>query len=188
MEAPSLSFLVGSRDAQRARRFGGGCVLLAALMVGACAGDDDEPRLFCPGVAVVQDAGQIVHFQGEGRDLTDVAYEADIGAAIVECEFDEDVIESELAVRVRVGRGPANVDPRVRFTYFVAIADASRRIVAREEFDVDMALPENKTLIEKVDQVDYQLPVRPGQTGREYRVFIGFVLAPDDYEYNKKNR
>lgn len=162
--------------------------MLVALMVVSCAGDEEEPRFFCPGVAVVQDAGQIVHFQGDGRDLTDVVYEADIGAAIVDCEFDDDLIESELAVRVRVGRGPASVDPRVRFTYFVAIADASRSIVAREEFDVDMALPENKTLIEKVDQVDYQLPVRPGQSGGEYRIFIGFVLTPDDYEYNKKNR
>ena len=91
-------------------------------------------------------------------------------------------------MRLLVGRGPAGEEPRANFTYFVAIADAGRRIVAREEFDVDMALPENKTLIEKIDQVDYELPVRPGETGREYRVFLGFVLSPDDYEYNKKNR
>ena len=162
--------------------------VLAALLVAACAGDDEDPGLFCPGVAVVQDAGQIIHFQGEGRDLTDVVYQADIGAAIVECEFDDEMIEAELAVRVRVGRGPAAEKPRAQFTYFVAIADSSRRIVAREEFGVDMALPENKTLLEKIDQVDYQLPVRPGETGREYRIFLGFVLSPDDYEYNKKNR
>lgn len=174
--------------AAKTHRRRGSWPLLAALLLAGCAGDEDEVRLFCPGVAVVKDAGQIVQFQGEGRDLTDVVYQADIGAAIVECEFDDELIEAELAVRVRVGRGPAGEDPRANFTYFVAIANANRRIVAREEFEVDMALPENKTLIEKIDQVDYQLPVRPGETGREYRVFLGFVLSPDAYEYNKKNR
>jgi hypothetical protein len=172
----------------RVRRPGVWVPLLFALLVAGCSSDEDEVRLYCPGVIVVKDAGQIVNFKGEGRDLTDVIYQADIGAAIVGCEFDEETIEAELAVRVRVGRGPAGEEPRAGFTYFVAIADAGRTIVAREEFDVDMALPENKTLIEKIDQVDYQLPVRPGESGREYMVFVGFVLSPDAYEYNKKNR
>ena len=51
-------------------------VTLAALLLQACA--SDEAPLPCPDVVRIVDASRMVGFEGFGRDLTDVRFEADL--------------------------------------------------------------------------------------------------------------
>ena len=153
----------------------------------SCSADRD-PNLFCPRLIIVNEADTLSRFRGEGRDLTDVVYQAAIGAQISECDFDEELLEVPMLVSLRVAPGPADVDRRAAFTYFVAIADADRRILARREFDVQIALPDNQAQVETVDEIIQKIPLTPGQTGLEYFIFVGLALTPEELEYNRKNQ
>ncbi|MDX1402384.1 MAG: hypothetical protein R3245_10710, partial [Kiloniellales bacterium] len=134
------------------------------------------------------DSSKIVRFKGEGRDLTDVLFETQIAGRTIECERDDDVIEMTMLVSLKVGRGPADESRRAGFSYFVAVARSDGEILAREEFPVEVDLPGNQTLVEKIDEVEPEIPLKPGETGSEYGIFIGFALSPAEYEYNRKNR
>jgi hypothetical protein len=158
---------------------------LALLTVGC--GTSESRDLFCPKVVVPREADRISRFQGEGQDLTDVRFLAEIDAVITECEFDDDLIEASMMVRLRVGRGPADESRLADITYFVAIAKDDRQILARREFGVDVELPANQSLVEKREEIDQVIPIRPGETGLEYFIFVGFALSPEELEYNRRN-
>ena len=162
-----------------------GLLGLALFTVGC--GSSESRDLFCPKVVILREADRLSRFQGEGQDLTDVRFQAEIDAAITECKFEEDLIETSMMVRLRVGRGPADESRLADITYFVAIAKDDRQILARREFDVDVALPENQSLVEKMEEIDQVIPIEPSETGLEYFIFVGFALSPEELEYNRRN-
>ena len=155
----------------------------SALLLAACGSSD--PDLFCPRLVVPQEADRISRFKGEGQDLTDVQFQAAIDAAITECEFDDGLIEVGMLVRLRVGRGPADEDRVADMTYFVAIAKEDRKILAREEFDIEVELPANQSLVETSEEINQVIPIRDGESGLEYFIFVGFALSPGELDYNR---
>ena len=156
---------------------------VSALLLAACGSSD--PDLFCPRLVVPQEADRISRFKGEGQDLTDVQFQAAIDAAITECEFDDGLIEVGMLVRLRVGRGPADEDRVADMTYFVAIAKEDRKILAREEFDIEVELPANQSLVETAEEINQVIPIRDGEFGLEYFIFVGFALSPGELDYNR---
>jgi hypothetical protein len=163
--------------------------LLAALVALSACGSNDaaEVPFVCPRIFVPKDSGKIVRFRGEGRDLTDVLFETKIDGRTIECELDDGVVEMKMLVSLRVGRGPADESRQADFSYFVAVARTDGEILAREEFSVSVKLPGNQTLVEKIDEVEPEIPLRSGESGAEYGIFLGFALSPSEYDYNRGN-
>ena len=54
---------------------------------------------------VLNDAARQVKFNGQGRDLTDVLFEASISTGNLVCEYDENVLDVDLEVQVVASRG-----------------------------------------------------------------------------------
>ena len=48
----------------------------------------------CPELQMLRDTDRLVKFVGNGRDLTDVEYEAALRAPRLSCGYDDNVIES----------------------------------------------------------------------------------------------
>ena len=69
---PVLASLLGAARLARLSL----AVGLAPLLLQACA--SDEARLPCPDVVRIVDASRMVGFEGFGRDLTDVRFEAEL--------------------------------------------------------------------------------------------------------------
>jgi CDGSH-type Zn-finger protein len=157
------------------------------LTLAACAGDEG-PRLPCPQLVMLRDSDRVVKFIGEGRDLTDVEYEAAIRAPTLACRYDDDVLEALVRVNLVALRGPADDDRGVQLVYFVAVGDRDQKIIVREEFPVELKFEGNLTRIGVTEEVEPRIPLLAEETGADYQIFVGLRLTPDELEYNRENR
>ena len=162
--------------------------LALALALAGCGFGDQAPPPPCPTAFPVAEARELTRFAGQGRDLTDVLFEARVQDVALVCEYDDGVIEADLRVRIMAVDGPANRGREVRLAYFVAIATLDRKVVAREEFELEVPFAGNRTRVVAVDEVSPRIPLRPGQTGADYVIYVGLALTPGELQYNQENR
>ena len=172
------------RAGRRARE---ACALVLALLLAACSGDDEPPPP-CPEVFLVPDAARLVKFAGPGRDLTDVRFEAALRGADLFCEYDDGVMEGMLQVSFVASRGPADRRRLADFTYFVAVATIDKEVVAREEFRLAVPFEGNRTRVSASEELTPRIPIKPGESPLDYRIFVGFSLSPEELRYNRANR
>lgn len=146
---------------------------------------------FCPTLAKIGDASRQTKFKGQSQDFGDVLFEAELRTAeIVSCTLDGDDRTLTAAVKLRLFavRGPADERREAEVRYFVAIATQSRRIVAREEFTVTIPFEGNRTRVAAAEELEPSIPLRPGQDGDEFTVFVGLVMSPNELAYNRGNK
>jgi len=137
---------------------------------------------------MVPDARRLVKFTGTGRDLTDVLFEAALREADLFCEYDEGVMEGVLQVTFVASRGPADRNRLAPFAYFVAVATDDKRVVAREEFRLAVPFEGNRTRVAVSEELTPRIPIGPGESPLDYRIFVGFSLSPEELRYNRDNR
>lgn len=148
----------------------------------------------CPPVSILADAATQTRFKdGEGRDLLDVDFEADITALRSLCDYDvDDAGSGTLTVQtspvVQVKRGPSNTSATAQFRYFVALTTAERQPLQRADFPAHVAFPGNMSVVSWADDtpVTLTIPVGAGQDGRSFHVFLGLQLSADELEYNRR--
>jgi hypothetical protein len=171
---------------RRLSRAGGAAVLLA---LAGCGGDSwfakPPPPKPCPQVAQVDDAAELTRYSGSGRDLTDVAFEAQLGGMAGSCAYDDNEIDVELSVQFIASRGPADQTRRADFTYFVAIAKVDQTVLAREEFDSFIEFPGNQTRAGIVEELTQRIPIGPDDRGDSFIIYVGFKLTPEELEFNR---
>src|SRR3990172_2509615 len=92
-----------------------------ALALGLAACSKGPPPPPCPAVVPVADAAQMVRFNGDGHDLTDVVFEARIQGYALTCEYDDDVIDGQMTLSLLAVRGPSDQERIARVGYFVAV-------------------------------------------------------------------
>ena len=171
---------------------GVGFALLATLVLAACQQGPERPTLACPVIAILQDAAELTLFvPGPGRDLIDVTLEARISefGGFCDTDIDEDdrtgEVDIDLQVLFEATRGPVSVTREAQVGYFVAITDTQENILARQTFDADLEFQGNRNRIGFVEELTQKIPLRAGQVGEDFKVFIGFQLTEDQLEYNR---
>lgn len=159
---------------------------LAGLALLACCAGEPETRP-CPRAVVLNDAARQVKFNGQGRDLTDVLFEASIRTGNLVCEYDENVLDVDLEVQVVASRGPANSDRLANITYFVAVSQTDQTVLAREEFDITIPFPGNRTRVSGLEEIGQVITLPAGLDGGDYVIYVGLELSRDELEYNRAN-
>jgi hypothetical protein len=178
---------------------------LLALLLGACTFNlpslpdlnpfsDNIPPPACPRVAVLKDADKLTRFApGPGRDLTDIMLQAEIVSFVGSCVHEGDApnytsVNMTIRVGVEITRGPANRDRNVDLKYFVRIPQFYPRPEGNSVMTIKTAFPQNRDTIQYADEpIDLTIPLHGKQVGRDYEVFLGFVLTPEQLEYNRQN-
>jgi hypothetical protein len=159
-----------------------GCLLGAALLLlAACSSQEQITVLTCPQVYIVQDASRFVDWApGEGRDLIDVRYDARIVNVEWLCTFltDKDRVDMEVRFAMRALMGPSAEANRVRLPYFVAVADPSGAIIAKEVFGIDIGFPGNALEIAHIESVLQRITYNHIADAAHFTVYIGFQLSP----------
>ncbi len=188
---PITARQAGPRRPAKPRR--GGCVgaalaITLAVTLAACGGGDRGPRLPCPRLFTLGDAGRQIKFVGQGRDLTDVEFEAAIDNPVMACRYKDGAVESLVTLNIAAARGPADDDRRVRVTYVVIISARDRQGLWREEFDVDFEFEGNQTRMVVLEEVEPRIPLAEGETGADYEIYLGLRLTPEELRYNRENR
>lgn len=168
--------------------------LAAVLLLSACqttvfdssSDDPSEAPPPCPLVTVVDDAKRLTRFQGAGRDVTDVLFEAEVQPPRSSCVYREggEIVISML-VPIIVGVGPANQDGFARFNYFVAIA-RGEQILARQRFDVVVEFEGNDTRVGYADELEQKIQLQGDELGNSYVVYVGIELTPAEMEFNRQ--
>jgi len=183
--APASTF--GSHGGAVFRLRAGVPALALVAALGACSTDEGPPPP-CPPVALVTGAESLVRFDQGGQDLTDVLFEAAVMDTALRCEYVGDVIEADMRISIEAARGPADAGRLAKFSYFVAIATLDRQILAREEFAMEVPFPGNQTRIAAVEEVSQRIPLRAGENGDDYVIYVGLALTPRELRYNLQNR
>lgn len=159
---------------------------LAGVLVLAGCASEPETRP-CPQAVVLSDAARQVKFSGQGRDLTDVLFEASIEAGQLACEYDDNVLDVDLKVRVVAARGPANSDRLANVSYFVAVARTDQTVLARESFDIAIPFPGNRTRVSGLEEIGQVITLTGDEHGGDYRIYVGLDLTHEELEYNRAN-
>lgn len=163
--------------------------LLAAGLLAGCSVFQTEPQLPCPRVSVLKDASLATQFrQGGGRDLTDVAYEAELEQGTLGCVYErsQSAVTVTAAVRVVATRGPALQSNDLNLVYFVAVVDKEQNIVGRERFQAQITFSQGQRRAGSVEEIEQVIPIRQGLRGFDYEVLVGFELQPDQLQFNRE--
>lgn len=158
----------------------------SCLLLSGCGALLDEPPGPCPVATQVNDAARMTRFKEGSGDLSDVLFEVAIDNVAYECEYDgEEAIDMAVTLTMVAAEGPANPDNSATFAYFVAVATTDRQILAREDFTVTVPFEGNTTRVKITETVEPRIPLPPGQTGANYRVFVGLAITEAELQYNR---
>jgi hypothetical protein len=178
----------------RARRVLGIAAGAVALLVTAsCANTEDVAAYPCPFVGAVRELSYTTKFQGESQDLSDTLYEAKIDEVrpAVNCVYEDDdgkqAIVYDIQVKFLAQRGPKEHEGLVKFNYFVGIGGPGGQILKREVFDSEIVFKNNATQAITIEEIQPRIPLKQGENGDFYRIYVGFMLDERELAYNRKN-
>ena len=173
-------------------------ILAVAVLVAGCPILElEKSPFYCPTINILADAASVTRFRdGPGRDIIDIAHEGeirDILAAKCKHDIDKDSGEGLLTVKfslvIEAELGPAADDRKPAFGYFVSITDGSFNILQKELFRFPVEFSGNRTRVTAEDEkVTLDIPLKAGQDGRDFEIFIGFQLSQEQVEYNRRRR
>ncbi len=169
-------------------------IAIAALALSSCEALKSTPPPPCPEVSVLGDAASLTKFiEGRGRDLTDVLYEAKLVDAVGACDYDvkketgEGTLAIEMMVSMEMARGPANRDGKAPVNYCVAVVGKDRAVLNKQDFTGTVEFTGNRTQLRWMDEPVYlTIPLKKGQAGRDFRIYVGYDLSQEELEFNRK--
>jgi hypothetical protein len=182
-----------------------GLVLAAGLVLAGCGVYDsmhesllgkDVPPV-CPRVSVLPEAASLTKFlPGLGRDIIDIVYQGEIRDILISCENDIDddtntgTVAVKLLLQIGAERGAADRDRRADFTYFVAITGGEMSVLNKRTFDGAVEFPGNVSRLTWTDDkpVTLNIPLKAGQSGSDFEIFVGFQLSREEMEFNSRRR
>lgn len=169
--------------------------VLGLLGLAACSSTDVAP-LPCPNILIPRDAAKLTRFTpGPGRDIIDVMHEEEILSFASGCEYDTDAtgagdVTIYIMPTIKSTRGPANTGSEARFEYFLVIADSQKNLLEKAKFKVAIPYAQNLTQIiwRAVDPNTLRIPLKSGQDGNNFQIFLGLQLTQTELDYQRKHQ
>lgn len=170
---------------------------LTALLLSACDVVDEffepPPPPPCPTVSILANGERVTQFRdGPGRDLIDITAEARIDDFLARCIYDVDEktgvgqVHVELSLGITAARGAANTEGTAELPYFVTVTDLDKTVLTKNTFAILAVFEGNRYRISAFDEpVILSMPIQPSQTGRDFLIYVGFQLTPEQLEYNR---
>ena len=182
-------------SAGRARRALG--ILAGAtlsLLAASCANTQNMAAYPCPVVAPVRELAYLTKFQGDSQDLSDTLFEAKIDQVLPasNCVYQESsdgrsAIVYDMQVKFLAQRGPKDREAVAKFNYFVAVTGPGGKPLTREVFDTQVDFKDNATQGIVIEELQPRIPLKQGENGDYYRIYVGFMLDEKELAYNRKN-
>ncbi len=165
----------------------------AALVLAAaagCAPTRIEDRLVsCPQLSLPADVADLTrHLPGAAPDLSTLVLDVRVTAVDGDCRRGrrDQSVETDIALRMRVDRGPAATARGAQIPWFIAVLDGDQ-ILSRQSFVLPVAFAPNTTRAEVATQkVAVSFPVRQGRRVQDLRVLVGLQLSPEELEVNRR--
>lgn len=175
-------------------------ISVTSLFVISCSGSvetgifdvfgESKPPLPCPRLEVLPGTDSITIFrEGEGRDLVDVRFEGVLAPVSGLCQYvDEDTaVVVELVLRIGAIKGPAAESQIEEFPFFVAIAERTGKIIAKEIFYSPIEIPEGRRRGAVQEEMEQRIPLTGLKTGGDYVIILGFQLTEDQLKLKQRS-
>jgi len=169
----------------------GRCLLAgtaAAALSGCSIFGSSRPPAICPAVSIAGDLASVSRFNGSGTGFPDLATLGEIRNVKDGCTFDAKGVTIDMTVTLLAQLGPAATSRSADFQYFVAITDPQERILVKEVFPSHLDFQGNQQRAGAVETLQERIPLPDQKVSGEYRVIVGFQLAKDELEYNRRRR
>lgn len=157
--------------------------------LGLKAPSSAELALACPKVAIVRDLQTVTQFRpGQGRDLSDITTRAALVDYAGMCEYDRDGVTVNVNLFLVAERGPAMQASQASYRYFIAIAKPGQEEpVTKTFFDTTVDFPAGQNRAGNREELAPRIPLPKDANAKDWHVFAGFQLSPEQLEYNRKN-
>jgi hypothetical protein len=145
----------------------------------------------CPYVKVLYDAGRYVEFVNNREASSTVAYTGEIQGISAGCKYrDSDPIEMRMEALFAFGRGPQGAEPRKTYSYWVAVTNRNREVIAKEYFTVPVTFSNGQDRVLITENLDSIVIPRANEkvSGSNFEVLIGFDVTPEMAEFNRDGK
>ena len=163
-------------------------VLAIAFAVAGCALEPVPP---CPEIRIDSSTASLTVFKSDqGRDITDVVYQAQIVSFEGNCKFDDDGVEAVMDMDIIISGGPAAEPGPVNLYYFVAIPRFHPDPAGKKVFDRRYTIPRSGSRRERITESNIRIfiPLEDRLTAAGYDVYLGFQLTEEQLEYNRSQQ
>jgi hypothetical protein len=144
-------------------------------------------------VSPVRELSYLTKIQGDSQDLSDTLFEAKVDQVMPaqNCVYEEEnngrrAIVYDIQVKILAQRGPKEREGLAKFNYFMAITGPGGHPLTRQVFDTEIPFEQNTQGI-VVEELQPRIPLKEGENGDYYRIYVGFVLNEKELAYNRKN-
>jgi len=155
--------------------------------------EDSEPQgkkradTTCPSIAVLADANRSTVFDGKGKDVTDIVYQAHLSNPVLDCRHKKGS-QLNITVKVTVGAelGLAANTREIEIPYFVAIIDPEQMVVTKEKGVALVKIArDGRTGSLEVESPTIKLALEEDTVGADLEVLLGLQLDKDQLDYNR---
>ena len=158
--------------------------LLTLTSLAGCGADPaNPPPIFCPQVAVLQQASSLTQFLPGPADMADEITQAQITGVAGACTLKAK--KQRLQVSFRVGfaasNGPANHSATLNLPYFVAITQGNN-IISEQNYNIDLSFAGNLATTQATTR-SFTLDFPNQSSSRDLQILIGFQLTPAQLSY-----
>lgn len=151
----------------------------------------DTIDVACPPFGSLKEADSLTRFRpGEGRDLTDVQFEAEIGRVVGKCQVTQSTQLAAVTAGVEIiaERGPALAEPEPPIEYFIAIRDPEDRVVSRQNFALAFDFSDGARTARALDYLTFKIPNATPEALRGYRIFFGLQMTEAEWAFSQRTR
>ncbi len=147
---------------------------------------------FCPAASILGDAELMTKFSGSGRDITNVAFEAEFLGIRTNCSFGREFRRrfaySQVNIEVEAVLGSTAVPQTMTIPYFIAVVNPdTQQVILREVYELEADFTRNRRTVRLRDQVDrIKIPVVENEDALQYEFIVGFELTPDEVAFNRR--
>jgi hypothetical protein len=142
----------------------------------------------CPFVKTLYDAARYVEFKDNREASANVGFSGEIQGVSAGCSYkDEEPIRVAVDVLFELGRGPQASGSQKTFTYWVAVTDRNREVIAKQAFTLPVAFPAGQDRVYLTEHIKEILIPRATATtsGANFEVLVGFDVTPEMAEFNR---
>lgn len=166
-----------------------GIAALAAMLAGCGLMEKKEPPPPCPRIGILGDVQKSVQFRpGPGRDLTDVAFEAELLDFNGSCKYEgRNLVTVTFTLQVAATRGPAAEAREALVPYFVAVVDKQRGVLSREGFTARLPFPSGRRRIAVGEELEQRIPLGT-RSSSDIEILIGLELDQEQLDGNRRKR
>ena len=161
--------------------------IAALFALAACSSDKTGD---CPTITGVTDASAATVFRpGTTADPANVAYTIELTDVKSVCNIDkkERTSDASLNISFRATRPPSSVEAHYKVPYFVAVTEASARMLAKRIYSVQIDFAPGQTMAVVNDTVgSAHLDVAKDKHPYDYQVLVGLQLTKAELDYNRQ--